>query len=304
MKNDLLAIAFDPEYVFSVPAGHKFPMEKYELLPRQLVHEGTVEATNFFQPDQIHPDILLSVHDSDYVDRFVGLKLTPKEQRKTGFEHNEHIVRRELQIVEGTRKCAELALDSGCAMNVAGGTHHAFTNRGEGFCMLNDQAVAAKWLVEEGKAKKVLIIDLDVHQGNGTAEIFKNDPRVFTFSMHGKNNYPLKKEQSDRDIELEDGIRGKEYQYLLERNVSELIEREEPDFFFFQSGVDVLECDKLGRLALTIEECKRRDEFVLTLAKSLNIPVVCSMGGGYSVHLRNIVEAHANTFRLAQRIFF
>ena len=300
----MLYIAHDSSYVFDVPPGHRFPMEKYELLPRQLIHEGTVEERNFFVPDKINNAVLSAVHDEHYVERFCSLQLSEKEQRKTGFVHTEQIVQRELQIVEGTRSCAEKALETGCAMNVAGGTHHAFTDRGEGFCMLNDQAVAARWLLDTEHAQRVLIVDLDVHQGNGTAQIFQNDERVFTFSMHGKHNYPLHKEQSDRDVELEDGTSGKTYHYLLEKHLNEIMELHKPDFMFFQSGVDVLECDKLGRLKLSIEDCKRRDACVLQLAKKNGIPIVCSMGGGYSVYLRNIVEAHANTFRLAQTIFF
>lgn len=279
-------------------------MEKYDLLPRQLMYEGTVDQSNFFAPNIPELDLVLNVHNPVYVNRLVNLELSPREQRKTGFPHSKELVNRELQIMEGTRKCADFALDYGIALNIAGGTHHAYSDRGEGFCMLNDQAVAAQWLLDNNKAKKVLIIDLDVHQGNGTAEIFNNNPNVFTFSMHGKNNYPLHKEKSDLDIELEDGIDDLTYLNILNNNLSRVFDDFQPDFLFFQSGVDVLKTDKLGRLGLTLSGVKDRDRLVLNLAKKNNLPIVCSMGGGYSPDIKDIIEAHANTFRLAQEIFF
>jgi len=189
-------------------------------------------------------------------------------------------------------------------MNIAGGTHHAFSDRGEGFCMLNDQAIGAKYLQQKGLAKKILIVDLDVHQGNGTAEIFEDDESVFTFSMHGKANYPFHKETSDLDIPLENGTTDQEYLAILKDTLPKLITTEKPDFIFYQSGVDILESDKLGKLSLTIEGCKERDRFVLQTCFDNNIPVMCSMGGGYSKDIKIIIEAHANTFRLAQEIFF
>ncbi len=206
--------------------------------------------------------------------------------------------------MEGTRLGAELALSSGAAMNIAGGTHHAFTNRGEGFCLLNDQAIAANWLIQEGKAKKILIIDLDVHQGNGTAEIVKDNPSIFTFSMHGKNNYPLHKEKSDLDVELEDATSDKDFLYHLSKSIDEVINRFLPDFIFYQCGVDVLASDKLGRLGLTLQGCKERDKRVFDLVRQLNVPVVCTMGGGYSKDIKTIIEAHANTFREIQYSLF
>src|SRR5690606_24385025 len=197
------------------------------------------------------------------------------------------------------------ALQSGISMNIAGGTHHAYTGHGEGFCLLNDQAIAARNLLNtEKNIQKILIVDLDVHQGNGTAEIFRHDPKVFTFSMHGASNYPFKKEKSDLDIALPDGIRDGEYLEILYQIFPQLIEEQLPDFIFYLSGVDVLGTDKLGRMALTIAGCKERDRFVLQLCKEKSIPVQVSLGGGYSPEIKTIVEAHSNTFRLAQEIFF
>lgn len=300
----MLKIAFHKDYFHPVPNGHRFPMEKYELLPQQLIYEGTVTEEAFFEPGMIDKELLLAVHTEQYVEDLLSLQIDPKDQRKTGFIHSEQLIRREQIIMEGTRKAAEYALKNGVAMNISGGTHHAYSNKGEGFCLLNDNAIAAKWLLKNKLANKVLIIDLDVHQGDGTAEIFKNTPEVFTFSMHGQNNYPLKKQVSDLDVALTDGIKDDEYLYLLEKNVNEIFQNFTPDFIFFQSGVDILETDKLGKLNLSIAGCKKRDEFVCKLAKEVNVPIVASMGGGYSKEIKHIVEAHSNTFRVAQDVFF
>ena len=207
-------------------------------------------------------------------------------------------------IADGTIKASEFSLQFGVAMNIAGGTHHAFSNRGEAFCMLNDQAIGARYLQQKGLAKKILIVDLDVHQGNGTAEIFQNDASVFTFSMHGKKNYPFTKEKSDLDIALENETKDVEYLSILKDILPKLIQQEKPDFIYYLCGVDVVATDKLGKLGLTIDGCKERGRFVLQMCFDLKIPVMCSMGGGYSPEINTIVNAHANTFRVAQEIYF
>jgi acetoin utilization deacetylase AcuC-like enzyme len=189
-------------------------------------------------------------------------------------------------------------------MNIAGGTHHAFSSRGEAFCMLNDQAIGAKYLQNKNLVEKILIVDLDVHQGNGTAEIFENDSSVFTFSVHGKNNYPFIKEKSDLDIALENDTSDGEYLSIVKEILPKLIQQQQPDFIYYLCGVDVLSTDKLGKLGLTIDGCKERDRFVLQTCFDNRIPVMCSMGGGYSPEIKIIIEAHANTFRLAQEIYF
>ena len=219
-----------------------------------------------------------------------------------GFVHSDLLIKREKRIMEGTRLCAEYALHEKVAFNIAGGTHHAYADRGEGFCLLNDQAIASKWLMHEKEVNKILIIDLDVHQGNGTAKIFENDPNVFTFSMHGKNNYPLKKELSDLDIELEDGTGDRDYLYLLESSLHSILKDFDPDFVFYQCGVDIIDTDKLGKLKVSKEGARKRDILVFDTVKQLDVPVVCSMGGGYSPKIADIVDAHANTFRMAQTI--
>jgi acetoin utilization deacetylase AcuC-like enzyme len=189
-------------------------------------------------------------------------------------------------------------------MNVAGGTHHAYSNKGEGFCLLNDVAVAANYLLIQKLAHKILVIDLDVHQGNGTAEIFQHENRVFTFSMHGKENYPLHKEKSDLDIELSTYTQDELYLSLLYETLPKLIQSQKPDFLFYVSGVDILATDKLGKLSVSKEGCYRRDEFVFEQAQKNNLPIVVAMGGGYSPKITDIVEAHCNTFRLAEKMYF
>jgi acetoin utilization deacetylase AcuC-like enzyme len=279
-------------------------MSKYELLPQQLLHEGTIKEENIFHPQAIDETWILRTHDANYWQKLSTLSLTSQEIRRTGFPLTRDLVDREIVIANGTVMGTGFALEHGIAMNIAGGTHHAFTYKGEGFCLLNDMAIAANYLLEQKLASQILIVDLDVHQGNGTAEIFKKEASVFTFSMHGANNYPLMKEHSDLDIGLPDSTSDSFYLKTLDVNIKHLIDSVQPDFIFYQSGVDILETDKLGRLAVSREGCKERDRMVLQLAHRNKIPIVVSMGGGYSPNFRDIIEAHANTYRLAQEIFF
>jgi acetoin utilization deacetylase AcuC-like enzyme len=300
----MLKIAWSPVYCLSLPEGHRFPMEKYNLLPEQLIYEGTITQQNLFLPKIILKEDALLTHTETWWNKLEDLELSPAEIRKTGFPLTQELVTREKTIMQGTIDAALYALEFGVAMNIAGGTHHAFTNKGEGFCLLNDNAIAANYLLEKKLRKKILIVDLDVHQGNGTAEIFAENTNVFTFSMHGKKNYPFHKERSDLDIELEDGTNDTTYLSLLNTSLKKLVDEFEPDFIFYQSGVDVIASDKLGKLSLTIGGCKERDRLVLALAHQHQIPLCASMGGGYSTRIADIVEAHANTYRLAQEIFF
>lgn len=299
----MLKIAYHPIYKHPLPEGHRFPMIKYELLPQQLLYEGTCSEDNFFEPSLPEDRHILAAHDEEYYRNLVGLQLSKREARKIGFPLSEALVKRERIIADGTIKGCHFALENGIAMNIAGGTHHAYSDRGEAFCMLNDQAIGARYLLNQKLAKKILIVDLDVHQGNGTAEIFQTDHSVFTFSMHGKGNYPFKKETSDLDVPLEKGTTDDEYLSILKKTLPELLEQVRPDFIFYLCGVDVLESDKLGTLSMTLEGCKERDRIVLQTCNDAQIPVQCSMGGGYSPDIKIIVEAHANTFRLAQDIY-
>jgi len=300
----MLKIAFHPIYKHPLPMGHRFPMLKYELLPKQLLHEGTCEPTNFFEPEIPNDKYIVAVHDAEYFYDLLNIKIPSKDARKIGFPLTEDLVERERIIADGTMKACEFAIQHGIAMNIAGGTHHAYTNRGEAFCMLNDQAIGAKYLQAKKQANKILIVDLDVHQGNGTAEIFRNDSSVFTFSMHGASNYPFKKEQSDLDIPLNKGTDDTVYLSILKETLPQLIDTHKPDFIFYLCGVDVIDSDKLGTLAMSVEGCKERDRFVLETCQKFQTPLQCSMGGGYSPDIKTIVDAHANTFRLAQEIYF
>jgi len=300
----MLQIAFDPIYAHPLPQGHRFPMLKYELIPEQLLHEGIISKENLFSPKPISEEIILWTHDANYWQQLRDLTMPEKDQRRIGFPLSARLVERELRIGQGTIDGCHHAFEHGVAFNVAGGTHHAGSNWGEGFCMLNDQAMAANYLLNKDLAKSILIIDLDVHQGNGTAEIFENEPRVFTFSMHAANNFPFRKEQSDLDIPLPDGINGDDYLALLYDALPKLIAKQNPDFIFYLAGVDVLASDKLGKLGLTREECKMRDRFVFEQCIKYQIPVQVSMGGGYSPQIKDIVEAHCNTYRVANQLYF
>ena len=293
-------IAWDPLYHHPLPENHRFPMEKYSLLPEQLIFEGTITQDQFFIPEPVSEKQILLCHDKQYWGRLENLELSAAEIRKTGFPLSRQLIQREITIAGGTVQAARFALEHGVAMNIAGGTHHAFTNRGEGFCLLNDVAIAASVLLDEKLIDSALVVDLDVHQGNGTAEIFQSNLNVFTFSMHGKKNYPLHKECSDLDVELEDGISDDEYLDLLNKHLNYLKENVKSDFIFYQAGVDVLATDKLGRLGLSIQGCRERDRLLFDMAFQLNIPIVVTMGGGYSERIADIIEAHANTFRLAK----
>ena len=296
-------IAYDPIYAHPLPEGHRFPMIKYELIPGQLLHEGTIRADALHAPTVCDRETILLTHAEGYLQKLEQQTLSEREQRAIGFPQSPQLTLREKIITQGTINCTLHALQQGVALNVAGGTHHAFADRGEGFCLLNDFAVAANHLLHAGLAKKILIIDLDVHQGNGTAAIFRKEPRVFTFSMHGAHNYPFRKETSDLDVPLPDGTDTETYLTLLQENLEQLLEYVQPDFAFYLSGVDILETDKFGKLKVTMDGCAARDRFVFESLRNRGIPVAVAMGGGYSADHRIIVEAHCNTFRTAKSIY-
>lgn len=300
----MLKIAFSPIYKYDLEPGHRFPMEKYELLPRQLLHEGTISEENFFHPEKLSDEEILMTHTSDYLAKLNNNSLSRKEIRSIGFPVRPELIERGKFISMGTYQACLYAQEYGVAMNIAGGTHHSFRDRGEGFCLLNDFAIASHLLLDRAQAEQILIIDLDVHQGNGTASIMKDNPSVFTFSIHGKKNYPLRKEASDLDIGLEDHTGDEEYLNTLGESLDHLFDTVKPDMVMYLSGVDVLATDKLGRLGLTKEGCKERDRMVLNKCRKVGIPISIAMGGGYNEQLRDLIDAHANTFRLAQDIYF
>ena len=299
-----MKVAYSPIYSYQqLPDGHRFPMEKYDLLPQQLLYEGTLEANDFFHPKALSDEQILRTHSAEYWEKLKTGTLSRHEIRALGFPFHETLVTRGRHISGGTLECAYHAIEDGISLNIAGGTHHAFADRGEGFCMFNDFAIASNELLHAQAVKQIMIIDLDVHQGNGTAKLFENESRVFTLSVHGANNYPLKKEKSDLDIGVEDGIDDTSYLDIITQTIPEILEKINPELVFYLSGVDVLGTDKLGRLNLTLDGCKRRDELVMKECKQREIPIAVGMGGGYSRHIKDIVEAHANTFRVAKQLY-
>ena len=300
----MLKIANDIIYNHPLKEGHRFPMIKYKLLPEYLVREGICSFSNFFVPGRISEEHVLLTHDKNYYTKLIGLNLNEKELRAIGFPMSIDLIEREKKIVQGTIESALNSLKYGVSLNIAGGTHHAFSNRAEAFCILNDQAIAANFLMHNKFCRRILILDLDVHQGNGTAEIFKDNKSVFTASFHGEKNYPFRKEKSDYDYGFCDGANDKEYLKVIKYEVPKIIDQFRPDFIFYLSGVDILENDKLGKLSVSIDGCSERDKFILNYCKTNDIPIQISMGGGYSSNINNIVKAHANTFIQAVDIFF
>ncbi|TAD82791.1 MAG: histone deacetylase [Bacteroidetes bacterium] len=299
----MLKIAYDPIYAHPLPAGHRFPMLKYELIPGQLLHEGSIGPANLFAPQPCPASVVLLTHHAEYFQQLSNLALSPQHVRRIGFPLTAALVHRELVIAQGTIDCCGHARLHGVALNVAGGTHHAFANRGEGFCLLNDMAIAANYLLHQGLAQRILVVDLDVHQGNGTAKLFEAEPRVYTFSMHGGHNYPFVKEKSDWDIPLPDGTDDAAYLALLAQALPVMFAAHRPDFVFYLSGVDVLDTDKFGKLKLTLEGCRQRDAMVFEQCQRHGTPCVVSMGGGYSADVKRIVEAHCNTYRTALSVY-
>jgi acetoin utilization deacetylase AcuC-like enzyme len=299
----LLKIAYNNIYAHPLPEGHRFPMLKYELIPGQLLHEGSITIDNIFSPTLVEKSTVLLTHDEVYLNKLLQQTLSAREQRVIGFPQSPMLTTRELMITQGTIDCCYFAKQYGIALNVAGGTHHAFADRGEGFCMLNDMAIAANYLLQQQMASNILIIDLDVHQGNGTAKLFEHNKQVTTFSMHGQHNYPFHKENSDVDIPLLDGTDDATYLAILHQTLPQLIKTAQPDFAFYLSGVDILATDKYGKLNVSIQGCATRDSYVFSLLHQYKIPCVVAMGGGYSADIKIIVEAHCNTFRAAKNMY-
>ena len=297
------SLFYSPYYYAEIGEGHVFPIRKFELVRDVLVNEGTLLESEIIEPQPAKVEDLLLVHTEDYIHRLINGELTLKEVRKLGLPWSQSLVRRSLHAISGTINAARYALESGISSNLAGGTHHAYPDRGEGFCVLNDVAVAIRVLQRENLAETFLIIDCDVHQGNGTAFIFQNEPEIFTFSMHGAKNYPLFKEKSSLDIELADGTADIEFLETLEQALPRIFSHN-PDIIFYLGGADPYEKDKLGRLNLSIEGLMKRDEIVLQFAKEHHTPIVTTMSGGYASDINDTVEIHANTIRAVKKVFF
>ncbi|HEV8158824.1 MAG TPA: histone deacetylase [Pyrinomonadaceae bacterium] len=295
-------IFYSPFYYADIGENHVFPIKKFELVRDRLLKDGTLQTCEISEPQPAEIEDVLLVHTDDYVTRLRNGTLTTREVRRLGLPWSKSLVRRSFLACSGTVNAARHALENGVASNLAGGTHHAFPDRGEGFCVLNDVAVAIRVLQKKKLAKKFLIIDCDVHQGNGTAFIFKDDTDVFTFSMHGAKNYPLFKEKSTLDIELPDKTGDAEFLEILNKALPHIF-LQNPDLVFYLGGADPFEKDKLGRLGLTIEGLQQRDEMVLSFAKNKKIPIVTTMSGGYAQDINDTVEIHCNTIRTVRKVF-
>lgn len=297
------AVFYSPYYYAEIGEGHVFPIKKFELVRDKLIAEGTLRPEEIVAPERAATEDLLLVHTEDYITRLIGGELTAKEVRKLGLPWSESLVRRSFHAISGSIEASRRALTDTVSSNLAGGTHHSFPDRGEGFCVLNDVAVATRVLQRDGLAKRFLVVDCDVHQGNGTAFIFQDSPEVFTFSMHGAKNFPLFKERSTLDIELADGTADDEYLDTLSEALPR-VAMHDPDLIFYLAGADPYENDKLGRLGLTIEGLRKRDEMVLAFARARGIPIVTTLSGGYAAEIADTVEIHCNTIRAVKSVFF
>ncbi|MBK8248022.1 MAG: histone deacetylase [Gemmatimonadetes bacterium] len=289
-------------YEIPLPDGHRFPIAKYALLRDRVCAEGLVEPSHLHEPERSSVADLSRVHAPSYIDRILHGGLEASEVRRLGFPWSAALAERSLRAVGGTLAAAQQSLRSGIAMNLAGGTHHAFADHGEGYCVFNDVAVATRALQAEALVRRVAIVDLDVHQGNGTHAIFTGDPDVFTFSMHGARNYPFRKVAGMVDVELADGTGDDEYLEVLGRHLPAVLARAQPDLVFYLAGADPHEGDRLGRLALTHEGLARRDHMVLTACRDVGIPVAITIAGGYGRDVATTVEAHVRTVRLARDV--
>jgi acetoin utilization deacetylase AcuC-like enzyme len=287
------------KYTFHLPDGHRFPITKYALLRERVLAEGSVREEHMHDPARVTRDELLLVHTVDYVDRFTNGQLTRDEERRVGFPWSEALVERSYRATGGTLEAARFAVEQGLAMNLAGGTHHAFPGHGEGFCVFNDVAVAIRVLQRERRVERVVVLDLDVHQGNGTHAIFADDDRVFTFSMHGGRNYPFHKVAGTLDIELDDRTSDDRYLELLADALPRVLSRSRPDLVVYLAGADAHESDRLGRLAMTFDGLARRDAMVLEQCREVGMPVVVTIAGGYADPIENSVAVHATTARIA-----
>ena len=286
-------------YVLPLPAGHRFPIAKYALLRDRVIAEGVVPADHVCDPPRAARDALLLAHDAAYVDALDRGTLDTAAMRRIGFPWSEALVERSHRAVGGTIAAAHAALEHGVAMNLAGGTHHAFADHGEGFCVFNDVAVAIRVLQRERRITRAAIIDLDVHQGNGTHAIFAHDPSVFTFSMHGAKNYPFERVAGDLEIDLADGTGDDEYLAALDAALPRVLATARPDLVVYLAGADPLYSDTLGRLALTMDGLARRDSFVLEQCREVGIPVAITIGGGYARDIDDTVAVHVQTARIA-----
>ena len=297
-----MKVYYSDTYTFPIPEGHWFPVEKYKMLRKKLIEQKTLSEKDLIEADLATKEQITLAHTTEYFDAFEQGALDPQSVRRLGFPWSYRLFLRSIASVGGAVQSAREALQSGIAGNLAGGTHHAFMDHGEGFCVFNDFAVVSILLQKEKLAKKIAIIDLDVHQGNGNSAILGNNSSVFIFSMHGKNNYPFKKISSTLDIDLEDGVKDDEYLFHLKNNLPSIFEFK-PDIILYQAGVDTLKEDRLGRLSLTKDGLVERDRLVFSECIKKDIPVSIGLGGGYSNPIDHTVDAYCGTYKVAKELF-
>ena len=297
-----MQVFYTPRYYADIGPGHVFPIRKFELVRDKLLAEGTLEPGELIEPAPAPLDDVLRVHNSDYVSRLCNGTLTAKEIRRLGLPWSESLVQRSFYAVGGTLSATHASLTAGYSSNLAGGTHHSFADRGEGFCVLNDVAIAIRAMRARKLIQRTAIVDCDVHQGNGTATIFSGDAETFTFSIHGANNYPLFKARSTLDIELPDGSSDTEYMETLANHLPAVFAHD-PEIVFYLAGADPYKGDKLGRLALTIDGLCERDAYVLRECFEREIPIVTVMSGGYGKDINDTIEIHCNTIRMVKEVF-
>jgi acetoin utilization deacetylase AcuC-like enzyme len=290
---------YHPAYQVALPSGHPFPISKYPLLKDLILAEGLIEDGNLLTPEPLGLDTAALVHTAEYLAKLDGPGLSAAEQRRLGMPWSQALWTRSRLAAGGTLLAAQTALIEGMAVNLAGGTHHAFPDHGEGFCVLNDTAVAIAELRRRGSIVRAAVVDLDVHQGNGTAAIFENVDEVFTFSMHGARNYPSQKMRSSLDVALNDGVGDDEYLETLAAHLPSVLERSRPDIAFYLAGVDVAAGDRYGKLALSEEGIRRREQYVIEAVRSRGLPLVIVLAGGYAPTRARTAELHAHTIREA-----
>jgi acetoin utilization deacetylase AcuC-like enzyme len=294
---------YTDHFVLPLPPDHRFPMQKYALLREQVVAQGIVAPENMRIPDAASDEQILRAHDADYLKRVTRGELTHQELRRIGFPWSPEMVERSRRSSGATMGACRASLAEGVAVNLAGGTHHAFRDHGEGFCVFNDSAIAARAMQAEGGARRVVILDCDVHQGNGTASILAGDPTVFTFSIHGANNFPFHKERSDLDIELPDGTSDAAYLDALDEGVRRALALANADLAIYLAGADPFVGDRLGKMALTMAGLQARDRLVLGLCLESRLPAAVAMAGGYARDVRDIVAIHLQTVRIAAEMW-
>ena len=297
-----LAVVYHPDYVAPLPDGHRFPMNKFRLIRNLLLKDGIVTPDRIFTPQLPQFDWLTLVHTADYIQSYCEGTLDVRSQRRIGLPWSAALAKRTQIAVGGTILTAQLALKYGCACNTAGGTHHAFPSYGSGFCIFNDLAIAARVLQQQGKVKKILIVDLDVHQGDGTAFIFRDDESVFTFSMHCEANFPGKKQTSDLDVPLPVGLDDDGYLQILAHHLVDLLSEVKPDLVLYDAGVDTHVSDRLGKLALSDRGIYRRERMVLSTCLAEGYPVACVIGGGYGKDMSSLVYRHSLLHRAAKDV--